>query len=181
MKFNQLSGLAARKTKRRRGRGISAGLGKTAGRGTKGQKSRSGGGVRPHFEGGQTPLVRRLPKLAGFRSRRPTTRTIYSGQLDDIKTNSKIIDGYVLQQAGLIPRAYERVKLIARGGIKKPHQVHLQAASASAKEALAKAGGGFQKVPRLQRPTSKKKEGRGQKRRQQKEKKASASKPKAVK
>ena len=186
MKFNQLPGLAPRQAKRRHGRGISAGLGKTAGRGTKGQKSRSGGGVRPHFEGGQTPLVRRLPKLAGFRSRRPPSRTVYSGQLDEIKTNSKVIDNYVLAQAGLVPDAYSSVKLIKKGGVLKalkddqPHNVRLQGISPAALKALVGAGGSFEKVARPQRPASKKKAGRSQQRQQRRDKRASASKPKAV-
>ena len=114
MKFHQLTNLKTKKDSKRKGRGIAAGQGKTAGRGTKGQNSRSGGGVRPYFEGGQTPLVRRLPKLAGFRSHRRPVVVVYSGQLDDIKTNSKIIDNYVLAQAGLIPAAFEKVKIIKK-------------------------------------------------------------------
>ena len=172
MKINHLNRPAKAKTSKRKGRGIAAGSGKTAGRGTKGQRARSGGRVRPHFEGGQTPLVRRLPKLAGFRSHRPKALTIYTGQLDDIKTNSKVIDNYVLAQAGLVPDAYSSVKLIKRGGMEKalkasgdqPHHVALQGISAAARKMLVGAGGSFKQAPRPQRPTSDKKQGRREKR-----------------
>lgn len=160
MKFNQLTNLKVNKSKKRKGRGISAGSGKTAGRGTKGQNSRSGGGVRPHFEGGQTPLVRRLPKLAGFKSHRPKAEIIYTGQLDDIKTNSKVIDNYVLAQAGLIKNAFSRVKLIKKGDIKRAHSLRIQAISAAAKEDLLKAKGDFKKVARSKKAISEKKKAR---------------------
>ena len=160
MKFHQLTDLKTKKAAKRKGRGIAAGQGKTAGRGTKGQNSRSGGGVRPYFEGGQTPLVRRLPKLAGFHSHRRPAAVVYSGQLDDIKTNSKIIDNYVLAQAGLIPSAFEKVKIIKKGTITKAHQVQVQAISATAQEELLKAGGRFKRLPRPQRPASEKKTAR---------------------
>ena len=160
MKINQLDKLRTAKARKRKGRGIAAGSGKTAGRGTKGQKSRSGGGVRPHFEGGQTPLIRRLPKLPGFKSHRPEVLTVYTGQLDDIKTNSKIIDNYVLKQVGLIGDAYANVKLIKRGEVKEAHQLQLQAASKAAVAALKAAGGGFEKSRRPKRPASDKKRGR---------------------
>ena len=170
VKFNQISQLATFKNKspRRKGRGIAAGLGKTAGRGTKGQKSRSGGSTRPYFEGGQTPLIRKLPKLAGFRSFRPARLVVYSGQLDSLKTSSKIIDNHVLYQAGLIKDGYSCVKLIKKGSIKKAHQVHLQAISAAAQADLIKAGGSFKMTARPQRPKSIKKEQRGVARQQTK-------------
>ena len=152
-KYNQLTGLIKRKANKRKGRGIAAGQGKTAGRGTKGQKSRSGGSVRPYFEGGQTPLIRKLPKLPGFRSVRPPALTVYSGQLDELKTSSKIIDNHTLHQAGLISDGYSRVK----GSIEKAHRVRLQAVSAAAKADLEKAGGSFETAPRPQRPSSIKK------------------------
>ena len=165
MKFNQLTNLKSNQSKKRKGRGIAAGSGKTAGRGTKGQNSRSGGGVRTYFEGGQTPLIQRLPKLPGFTSHRPETLTIYSGQLDSIKTNSKVIDNYVLVQAGLIEDAYRNVKLIRRGGeIKQAHQLQLQGASKQAQKDLIAAGGSFKKIPRPKRPASEKKRARREKR-----------------
>ena len=146
-KFNQLI-VTKNKPKKRKGRGVSAGQGKTAGRGTKGQKSRSGAKIRPFFEGGQTPLVRKLPKLAGFKSHRPKTTNIYIGQLDDLKTNSKVIDNHSLYQAGLIEDAFSTVKLINTGSVKQAHQVELQRASKSARLALEQAGGSFKVISR---------------------------------
>ena len=160
MKFHQLPSLKKKRPTKRKGRGIAAGQGKTAGRGTKGQNSRSGGRVRPHFEGGQTPLVRRLPKKAGFRSHRPPADIVYSGQLDSLATTSKIIDNHALARAGLVPDAYSRVKLIKKGAITKAHRVGLQAASTAAKTALKEAGGSFEVSNRPQRPASEKKAGR---------------------
>ncbi len=81
MKYNELQ-TSKPKSARRLGRGISAGQGKTAGRGTKGQRSRTGSKRRPGFEGGQNPLMQRLPKLPGFRSIRPKSELVYTGQLN---------------------------------------------------------------------------------------------------
>ena len=160
MKYNQLAGGRPRPAKKRPGRGIAAGGGKTAGRGTKGQNARSGGRVRPYFEGGQTPLVRRLPKLAGFRSRRPKAETVYTGQLDGLKAGLKTVDNHALAQAGLISGPYVRAKLIKRGALKRAHDLRLQAASAAAQAALLEAGGRFKPAGRPQRPASEKKRGR---------------------
>ena len=107
-----------------------------------------------------------MPKLAGFKSHRPETLAVYTGQLAGIKTNSKVIDNYVLAQAGLVPDAYSNVKLIKKGPIEKtpegskPFSVELQGISSAALETLVGAGGGFKKVPRPQRPASDKKAGR---------------------
>src|SRR4051812_15744538 len=98
MKYNELT-ISRNKSKRRVGRGISAGQGKTAGRGTKGQGARKSGGVRPGFEGGQMPLYMRVPKLRGFKSKRTPAEVVYTGQLDAIKTS--IIDTKALAEAGL--------------------------------------------------------------------------------
>lgn len=148
MKVNQLK-TTTHKTKRRRGRGIAAGLGKTAGRGTKGQKARSGGRPRPFFEGGQTPLVRRLPKLAGFRSHRPKAEVVYTGQLDVLGAR---IDNHLLVKQGLIKDAYSVVKVICKGQVKKPHQIFLQRISKNALREIKEAGGSFSQTARLQRP-----------------------------
>ena len=159
MKFNQLQ-LTARKSRRRSGRGIAAGRGKTAGRGTKGQKSRSGGRTRPFFEGGQTPLVRRLPKLAGFTSHRPAAQVIYTGQLDALASRFKIIDNHALKMAGLIKDPYRVVKVIVKGDLKKSHQLELQKISQAAQAQLKAAGGQFTRIPVPKRPASEKKAGR---------------------
>lgn len=155
MKFNDLKVKANRKTNRV-GRGISAGQGKTAGRGTKGQGSRKSGGVRPGFEGGQMPLYMRIPKLRGFTSKRVAAANIYTGQLDDIGKTT--VDTKVLAEAGLIESEFVRVKLVSKGEVTKKVTVKLQAASASAIEAVTKAGGSFEKVDQVKRPVTSEKQ-----------------------
>src|SRR3954463_9405416 len=109
MKYNELV-LKKNKSAKRVGRGISAGQGKTAGRGTKGQGARKSGGVRPGFEGGQMPLYMRVPKLRGFKSKRTPAEVIYTGQLDAIKKAT--IDATVLAESGLISSQFVNAKLI---------------------------------------------------------------------
>ena len=151
MKYNELSVRSNRSTKRV-GRGISAGQGKTAGRGTKGQNSRTGGRVRPGFEGGQNPLMQRLPKLGGFRAVRPKAENVYTGQLNEF---SKLIDNFTRADAGITSSAYVRVKLIVKGDVDKKVSVKLQAASTSAIAAVEKAGGTFQAVEQVKRQPQK--------------------------
>src|SRR5690242_6642008 len=115
MKYNELQ-LNARHSSKRVGRGISAGQGKTAGRGTKGQKSRTGSGQRPGFEGGQNPLIQRLPKLRGFTSHRQATDTVYTGQINGL---SGTIDNFKLAEAGLVANPHTQVKLILKGEVSK--------------------------------------------------------------
>lgn len=148
MKYDQL--MTDKKSSRRRvGRGIAAGQGKTAGRGTKGQRSRTGSSRKPGFEGGQLPLVQRLPKLPGFRSIRIPAETIYTGQLDTVGLT---VDNQRLADAGLISSPYVRVKLITSGPVSKKVKVSLQAASSSAVKAVEKAGGSFTVVEQVKRP-----------------------------
>lgn len=147
MKYHELQVAANRRTKRV-GRGISAGQGKTAGRGTKGQKARTGGGVRPGFEGGQTPLYMRLPKMRGFKTLKPTVEVVYTGQLDTI---GAVVDNFTLAEAGITSSPYVHVKLISKGDVTKKVTVTLQGASASAAAAVQKAGGSFNAIDRLQR------------------------------
>ena len=153
MHFNDLKAPSTRKTTRV-GRGISAGKGKTAGRGTKGQGSRKSGGVRPGFEGGQMPLYMRIPKLRGFTSHRTKTSNIYTGQLDGL--GKAVVDTAVLAEAGLLENPYVRVKLVLNGDVKKKVTVKLQFASVGAVTAVQTAGGSFEQVPQLKRPQSKK-------------------------
>lgn len=154
MKFDKLN-VTKNTPKRRVGRGIAAGQGKTAGRGTKGQRARSGGGVRPGFEGGQNPLYQRLPKLRGFKSHRPKAENVYTGQLNQFSGN---VDNFTLADAGLISSPYARVKLIARGEVTSKVAVKLQAASENAITAVQKAGGSFDKVDRVARTAKEKSE-----------------------
>lgn len=152
MKYNELN-VNANRQARRVGRGISAGQGKTAGRGTKGQKARTGSGRRPGFEGGQNPLMQRLPKLPGFRSIRPKAENVRTGELEAVKGK---VDNYSLAEAGLVSSPYVRVKLLLGGEVTKKFDVKLQGASESAIAAIQKAGGSFEKVPQVKRTAKEK-------------------------
>lgn len=153
MKFHELK-VERNKRPNRVGRGISAGQGKTAGRGTKGQKARKSGGVRPGFEGGQMPLAMRLPKLRGFKSKRIATEEVYTSDLNAL--GAKTVDNYVIAEKGLVTSAFVPAKLIYNGDVTKPISVSLQGASAKALETVTKAGGSFQKTPRIQQKSTKK-------------------------
>jgi large subunit ribosomal protein L15 len=153
MKYHELT-INSHKKAKRVGRGIAAGGGKTAGRGTKGQNARTGGGVRPGFEGGQTPLVQRLPKLRGFRSVRVAPETVYTGQLEQF--GGKTVDSQVLAEAGIISNAFVAVKLVVKGQLTKKVTVKLPAASAAAIALVQKAGGKFEATPQLGRPAKSK-------------------------
>jgi large subunit ribosomal protein L15 len=154
MKYNDLQ-LTKHKSPKRVGRGIAGGQGKTAGRGTKGQKSRTGSSRRPGFEGGSNPLMQRLPKLHGFHSHKIPPEAIYTGQLNELKV--KTADNFTLAEAGLTSSPYVNVKLIVKGEITKAVTVKLQGASETAKAAVQKAGGSFEVVPRVGRTASPKK------------------------
>jgi large subunit ribosomal protein L15 len=112
MKINELQ-TKKNKTAKRVGRGIAAGQGKTAGRGTKGQMSRTGSSKKPGFEGGQNPLMQRLPKLPGFRSFKTKAEVVYTGQLDVF--SGQDANAQAFADAGLISNPFVKVKVIARG------------------------------------------------------------------
>lgn len=153
MKFNELD--LTKKTDRiRPGRGISAGRGKTAGRGTKGQKSRTGKKLRAGFEGGQNPLMSRIPKLKGFKSKRTKAQIVYTGNLSLM--TGKTVDNHTLYEQGMIASPFQAVKIISKGEIKKAYTVSVQGVSKSAEEAIVKAGGSVEKTTTPQRPASKK-------------------------
>ena len=147
MQYHELSS-TSKQSKKRVGRGIAAGQGKTAGRGTKGQGARTGSSKRPGFEGGQNPLMQRLPKLRGFRSMRVSATNVYTDQLGGLGAK---VTNEVLAEKGLIETPYARVKLLFRGDVSKAVTVELQAASLNAIEAVQKAGGSFKAVPRTLR------------------------------
>jgi large subunit ribosomal protein L15 len=153
MKYNELQ-LKQQKAPKRVGRGIAAGQGKTAGRGTKGQGARKSGGVRPGFEGGQNPLYFRFPKLRGFTSHRTKPENVYTGQLEQF---SGLVNNEALAKAGLVSNPYTSVKLITKGELSKKLTVKLQGASASAVKMIEKAGGSFATIARQGRPASKEK------------------------
>jgi large subunit ribosomal protein L15 len=143
MELNELPKLEGRKKDRKRiGRGIGSGKGKRSGRGNKGQKSRSGGVKGAQFEGGQMPLFRRLPALKGFK-RQP--KFIYAivnlHQLENLPEGLDEVDPEVLYENSLIRKPTQKVKLLARGEIKRKFKVRVHAASAKAVEMVAAAGG----------------------------------------
>lgn len=139
MKIHELT--VERKTnKKRLGRGIGSGRGKTAGRGTKGQNSRSGGGVPIGFEGGQTKLAQRLPKVRGFKAQNPTIYQVVNIK-DLARAKSAKIDLPALHTAGLVRKANRPVKLLSLGDTDKKLTVAVQAASKSAVAKIEKAGG----------------------------------------
>ncbi len=130
----------SRKAKKRVARGSAAGGGTTAGRGTKGQQSRTGKGRRLGFEGGQTPLIMRQPKLGGFRNpNRVAYEVINIGELER-KLDAGTYDVAALRQSRVV-RTKRPVKLLGKGEVKKKFVVTVHAASAGAKEAIEKAGG----------------------------------------
>jgi len=140
MKFNELT-ITSNKSKSRSGRGISAGRGKTAGRGTKGQKARTGKKLRAGFEGGQNPLMQRIPKLKGFKSKRAKAQVVYTENLQLV--DAKTIDNFTLTEFGLIANPYHAVKIITRGPTEKSFTIKTQSISSSALAAVEKAGGSF--------------------------------------
>lgn len=156
MKYHELQ-VTANKDKKRVGRGISAGQGKTAGRGTKGQGSRTGKKLRVTFQGGSRALVQAVPKSRGFKSLRTPAQIVYLDHLDAFK--GKTADNFSLFEAGLISTPFHTVKVIARGELTEKVDLKVQAASKSVQEAITKAGGTFTKTPTpLKKSTAKSEE-----------------------
>jgi large subunit ribosomal protein L15 len=141
MKLEDLApACGAKKTRKRVGRGSGSGLGKTAGKGHKGQKARSGGGTPPWFEGGQMPMQRRLPKR-GFTNIFKTICSIVNVRdLERFEASSEI-GPEQLMQAGLVKKLRFGIKLLAEGEISKALTVRVHEASASAKSKVEAAGG----------------------------------------
>ena len=140
MRLNTLSPApGARKNSKRVGRGIGSGVGKTAGRGHKGQKSRSGGSVRPGFEGGQMPLQKRLPKY-GFTSRiARTTAQVRLSELNAVEAD--VVDLAALKAADLVKDNVTRARVFLSGELGKALTVKGIAVTKGAREAIEKAGG----------------------------------------
>ena len=141
MKLNELSpAKGSRKDPKRLGRGVGSGTGKTAGRGTKGFNSRSGGGVRPGYEGGQMPLHRRLPKRGFTNIFRKNIAVI---NLRDLKRFDKgsVVDEAALVQAGLVNGKRDGIKLLGNGEIDYALVIKLNKISKSAREKIEAAGG----------------------------------------
>ncbi len=141
MKLHDLSPpKGARKNRKRKGRGVGSGWGKTAGRGNKGQNCRSGGGVRAGFEGGQMPLHRRLPKRGFTNIFRTKYSVINIRDLERFEAGS-VIDSEVLKATGLVSGKNALVKILGQGELKKALTIKVDKVSKSAKEKIEAAGG----------------------------------------
>jgi large subunit ribosomal protein L15 len=148
MKLHDLRPNPGKKKKRKRvGRGISAGQGKTAGRGTKGQGARSGGGKGPYFEGGQLPLVRRLPFKRGFTNiNKIYYNPVNVGSLADFEANTEV-DPEVLVAVGLLKKANDPVVILGDGDVPVALNIKAHRFSSSAKEKIEAVGGTATVIP----------------------------------
>lgn len=143
MKYHELK-VEAHKNTKRVGRGISAGQGKTAGRGTKGQKSRTGHRKLPAtFMGGQRALMQAVPKTKGFKSFHTKAEVVYTDILNEL---SGKVDNFTLAEKNLISSPYVKVKILARGDLAAKLEISTQFASKKAIKCVEKAGGKFEKV-----------------------------------
>ena len=141
MRLNELAPAPGSRKKRKRvGRGVGSGSGKTAGRGTKGQNSRSGGGVRPGYEGGQMPIHRRLPKRGFTNIFKKNILIINIRDLARFEIGS-VVDEASLVNIGLLKGKRDGIKLLAQGEINKPLTIRLDSLSKSAMEKILAAGG----------------------------------------
>ena len=146
MKLHELSPASKyRKVKRRLGRGVGSGRGKTAGRGSKGHNSRSGGGVRPGYEGGQMPIQRRLPKRGFTNVFKKRIAVINIRDLSKFESGS-LVDEKALLQAGLIKDKKSDIKLLGSGQINIALNIKLNNVSKSARDKITAAGGSVEVV-----------------------------------
>jgi len=147
----------AKHRRKRLGSGESSGLGKTCGRGHKGQKSRSGGGPRSTFEGGQMPLYRRLPKR-GFNNKR--FKKIYAvvnvGLLEDSFDEGSLINDQSLREQGIVKGKYDGIKILGVGEVSKKFKLSVNKVSDSAKEKIEKAGGSIELSIKSEEPVAEK-------------------------
>ncbi|MEO7904160.1 MAG: 50S ribosomal protein L15 [Candidatus Saccharimonadales bacterium] len=152
MKYNELT-VTPNKDRKRKGRGISAGQGKTAGRGTKGQGSRTGKKLRPMFQGGQRALVQAVPKARGFKSLAKPAQVVYLDHLNAMA--GKVVNNFSLFEAGYVATPFHKVKVILRGELTEKVDLKVQGASKSVQAAITKAGGTFEKIPTPLRKSTK--------------------------
>ena len=152
MKFNTIAKPISR-SNRRVGRGIAGGQGKTAGRGTKGQRSRSGGRLRPGFEGGQNPLMQRLPKQRGFTSRRRTAQLVHIDQLNRFSSSVEVA-AQTLRAAGLISSLRRPIKVVSRGKLNKKLHLSGLLITKSARAQIEAQGGSVTAATKPVRPAS---------------------------
>ena len=146
MKLNELSPAAgSAKAAYRKGRGPGSGNGKTAGKGHKGQNARSGGGVRPGFEGGQLPLYRKLPKR-GFNNRFAVNYAIVNVEALNAFDNGAVVDAAALKAAKIVRKELDGIKILGNGELTKALTVKATVFSATAKEKIEAAGGKIEEV-----------------------------------
>lgn len=140
----------SKKNKRRVGRGIAAGQGKTAGRGTKGQNARSGGGVRPYFEGGQLPLVRKLPFVRGTGFFNPWKLEFHPVNVDQLAERFEagdVVTPETLVEVGLVKHATDLIVVLGRGELDQPLTVQTHRISKGARAKIESAGGQVELLP----------------------------------
>lgn len=149
MKLHDLQpNVGAKHRKKRVGRGISAGQGKTAGRGTKGQGARQGGGPSPYFEGGNLPFVRKLPFKRGFTNlRRVEYQEVNLDRLESLFVKNGVVTPETLVSVHVMKDTTKPVVVLGDGALTKPLTVKVHRVSASAKAAIEKAGGTVEIVP----------------------------------
>lgn len=157
MKYNELD-ISGTPSRKRVGRGIAAGQGKTAGRGTKGQGARTGSKFKPTFTGGQLPFVKAVPKSKGFKSMKSPAQVVYLDVLNAFK--GKTVDNQSLFEAGYVATPFHTVKVIARGELSVPVTLRVQAASKNVQAAILAAGGAFEKTATPIRESAKEAEAR---------------------
>ena len=142
MQAHEIRSTTARKPRKRIGRGNASGTGTYAGKGMKGQKSRSGGGVHPGFEGGQNPLIKGLPKLRGFNNKfRVEYQVVNLDRLESLPETVTEITSEVLAAYRLIRHADRRIKVLGSGAITRPFTVTASKFSSSARQKIEAAGG----------------------------------------
>ena len=140
MKLHEMTSTEARKSRNRVGRGPGSGNGKTSGRGQKGQKARSGGGVRLGFEGGQTPLARRLPKR-GFTNFNRKVFAIVNVESLNVFENDTVVTPELLIETGLVRKELDGIKILGQGELEKKLTVKANKFSGSAVSTIEQAGG----------------------------------------
>ena len=146
MKLNELSpAKGARSPRHRKGRGVGSGWGKTAGYGSKGQKARAGGGVRPGFEGGQMPIHRRLPKGGFTNIFKKNVSIINVRDLNRFESGSEV-DPAALVKAGLVKGQFDSIKLLGQGELGHPVSIKINAVSEKARQKVEAAGGSIEVI-----------------------------------
>lgn len=146
MELNSLKpAIGSTRNKKRIGRGTGSGHGKTATKGHKGQKARSGGSIKAGFEGGQMPMQRRLPKRGFTPLMRKEYAVVNIGQLDIFEAGTSV-DMEALLKSGLVGKALDGIKILATGDLTKPLSVKAHKFSAAAKEKIVAAGGTIEEI-----------------------------------